>query len=216
MTTIVSHLCNFLFPTFCLTCQKLISNESLLCTICVNAFLNPSIQHFTIDKHLLTVYSLFFYEEPFSKIITAKFLRDKNLFIRAGRCLALAFEFDFWEDAILIPIPIHWTRRLQRGFNQTEILADEVASIRTSVKYFNNLIVRNKMTKFQNDLDPLEREKNVEDAFFLSMALKDVIVGQRIILIDDLCTTSATLRSIAKILLNFGAKTVSAITICKV
>lgn len=108
-------------------------------------------------------------------------------------------------------IPLHLKRQNARGFNQAEILANIVAS------YFNlpclNLLKRSKFTLPQVLIeDKSERQKNVKNVFILNVTKKE-IPQSRIFLVDDVCTTSATLQEAAKILKKGGAREIWAVTI---
>jgi len=104
------------------------------------------------------------------------------------------------NDYIILPIPLHKKKFRERGFNQAELLSFEVA------KYFklaclNNVIIRIKKTKSQMSLNPIYRRKNIKGAFVCDKP--EFIKDKKIILVDDVCTTSSTLEECAKAIYDF-------------
>ncbi len=108
----------------------------------------------------------------------------------------------------LVPVPLHWTRRLRRGFNQAELLAERLS------EPFERPVVaalrRVRATRPQVGLDRLERRRNVADAF--AAVHSRVVPGGYYLLIDDVYTTGATLRECARTLRAAGAGRVAALT----
>jgi competence protein ComFC len=101
------------------------------------------------------------------------------------------------------PVPLHKKRYLWRGFNQAEILADEVAK-ELSLPMLANLISRKKHIKPQVKKLKEERIKNMEDMFEINSAEKDFVLNKKILLIDDVATTGATMQAAAKALKQAG------------
>ena len=112
-----------------------------------------------------------------------------------------------YVDAI-IPVPIHKERRRQRGYNQAELLAEQIA-YRVNVPSMPDILVRYRDTASQVNLSAHERQQNVKDAFFV---LKPV-QSQRFLLVDDVVTTGATLIACAEALIAAGAAAVTGLTI---
>ena len=94
---------------------------------------------------------------------------------------------------VVIAMPMHWRKRWERGFNQAELLAKPVAK-RCGLKLSTNLR-RKRYTKAQAALTEVQRRDNLKDSFCVRNAQQ--IAGKRILLIDDVFTTGATLRSAA-------------------
>jgi predicted amidophosphoribosyltransferase len=92
---------------------------------------------------------------------------------------------------ILFPVPLHKDRYQQRGFNHASLLA-EVCSAEIGVPMHDNILIRHRATVAQVDLHPRERYQNVAGAFVCSTSAKSVLNGRRILIIDDVSTTSAT------------------------
>ncbi|EKE14572.1 MAG: phosphoribosyltransferase, partial [uncultured bacterium] len=113
-------------------------------------------------------------------------------------------------ESILIPIPLHKKRLKERGFNQSELLAKEIAPV-LGFKYLGEILIRKIYTQAQAELPKEERLHNIKDCFELKE--KSEIKGKTIILIDDVFTTGATLQEAAKVLKKGGAKKVWGLTI---
>lgn len=111
----------------------------------------------------------------------------------------------------LVPVPLHPARRKQRGFNQTEKLAEALA--REIGVPMHRALLRSRRTSPQVRLDREGRQTNVLDAFALSPG--NSIEGARLILVDDVVTTGATLGACAQVLVAAGALTVDAVTVAR-
>jgi competence protein ComFC len=110
-----------------------------------------------------------------------------------------------------VPVPLHPTRRRERGFNQAEALARALSrKIRIPVW---NILVRRVYTNTQTRFDRIDRMQNLHNAFGLS---EDKSVhGKNLVLVDDVLTTGATLHNCATTLLANGAESVRAITVAR-
>ena len=112
---------------------------------------------------------------------------------------------------IFIPIPLHPQRQRERGYNQSYLLALEISRL-TGVPVIEQGLVRTRETDVQAKLDFEGRIKNVKDAFAVKASeLADKHVG----LIDDVCTTGATLFSAAESLKSAGATRVTGLTFAR-
>ncbi|MDX9875491.1 MAG: ComF family protein [Spongiibacteraceae bacterium] len=103
----------------------------------------------------------------------------------------------------LVPIPLHWRRRWQRGFNQSEVLADVVRR-RLRLPVAHGLLRRSRHTTPQQQLDAAARARNLRQAFTVPRA----VAGRHLALIDDVATTGATAEAAADALLIAGAASV--------
>ena len=120
----------------------------------------------------------------------------------------------FFQDSVLVPIPIHWSRYCQRGFNQAELIAKNLSSqFHTPVV---NLLTRTKKTLLQANLTAENREQNLLDAFSVNFSeLSQISKDTHIILVDDLITTGSTLISATKCIRNhFKAAKISGLALC--
>lgn len=104
-------------------------------------------------------------------------------------------------------VPLHRKRESWRGFNQSKLLAKDVSEI-LGVEFIEGILVRNKQAESQISLKRSDRFKNVLDNFQARAEFSDKIKDKKIIIIDDIITTGATLNECAKILKVLGAKEV--------
>ncbi|MFA5247761.1 MAG: ComF family protein [Patescibacteria group bacterium] len=114
---------------------------------------------------------------------------------------------NFDDNLFFIPIPLHIKRLNWRGFNQSELLAQYLAE-KLKIKILPGL-TRTKNNPPQAKFEEEKRQLNILDCFSWS---GENLTGKKIILIDDVATTGATLNEAARILKKSGAKKVSAIT----
>ena len=109
---------------------------------------------------------------------------------------------------VVVPIPLHWRRSLSRGFNQAELLADHLT--RHTNRHVVDAIRRRRSTPSQTSQTSFTaRIRNVRDAFELHRPLS--VAGKRVLLVDDVMTTGATLREAARALLPAGPACIDAI-----
>ena len=123
--------------------------------------------------------------------------------------LAAALPRDRQFDAVT-PVPLHWRRRWQRGFNQSELLARAIAR-RRGIPLIRALR-RGAATQAQAGLSNAQRRENVAAAF----RSRRRVAGLRILLIDDVMTTGATAGACARALKKAGAKSVSLAALARV
>ena len=119
----------------------------------------------------------------------------------------------FEKTDIIIPVPLHWRRKLKRMYNQADVLGELLAK-KLNKSYRSNLLIRRKNTHTQENKTLQERLKNVRNAFQINKHL--VIEGKSILIIDDVLTTGATMNACAKELKKNGAKAVYVLTIAQV
>jgi ComF family protein len=108
----------------------------------------------------------------------------------------------YLEGAVLVPVPLHATKLRERGFNQSERIAEQLFKF-SGAKRVENLLVRTVFTKTQTRLSRRERHQNVKNAFALA-ADGVVIPDLQYILIDDVFTTGSTLNACAGVLREAG------------
>jgi ComF family protein len=191
---------------FCVSCRTAFLNEHPLdlegrCSLCrlgMNGF----------DA----AYSFGLYEKELRQLIHLfKYGRVQTLAKPLGRMLASALPRDEQFD-VLVPMPMHWLRRWQRGFNQAELLADELGR-RTHLKV-RNAVKRVHHKKAQAGLTNAKRRLNVAAAFRVRNV--QAIQGRRVLLVDDVMTTGATASACARVLKRAGAAHVSLLTVGRV
>ena len=112
---------------------------------------------------------------------------------------------------MVIPVPLGPKRFRNRGFNQTELLASDVASV-LNLPLETKLVLRTTETQTQTSMTRLQRLENVKGAF--SVVDKDVVKGKNILLVDDIVTTGSTADEISRMLKKKGANKVYILAFC--
>ncbi|MCK4385616.1 MAG: ComF family protein, partial [candidate division Zixibacteria bacterium] len=215
---------DFVYPQHCAICKKhLKKNEKDVCEVCWNSLVTlpdpfcpyckslfeygettcsfcESAGKISEDHKISMVRSLGRFDDYY-KLLIHRFKYGKK--IPLGKRLAqrlgetINSDSNFLESDLSIPVPLHKSRYRERGFNQSEIVAEEVSKI-TGLSVLKNVLKRKKNTKDQTNLSPQQREENVRGAFVVTQP--EVIGGKKIILVDDVITTGATLSECARML----------------
>ncbi len=156
-------------------------------------------------------YSFGFYEGELRELIHLfKYERVQPLARPLGRLLSQALPRDRAFD-VIVPMPLHWRKRWQRGFNQSELLARDLGR-RTNIRV-KNALRRVRFTVAQAGLTNAKRRLNVSGAF--RPRKKGALAGLRVLLIDDVMTTGATAASCARALKMAGAREVTLLTLAR-
>ena len=127
-----------------------------------------------------------------------------------GRLMAQALPREAGFD-LIVPMPLHWFKQWQRGFNQAELLAAEIGrKWNTPVK---SIVRRRRVTAPQAGLTNAKRRANVQGAFRIAGGRR--VDGLRILLVDDVVTTGATASACARVLKRAGAAHVSLLALAR-
>ena len=157
-------------------------------------------------------FSYGFYDGPLRRLIHLfKFERVDSLAAPLGKYLARALPVDCQFD-VVVPMPLHWFRRWQRGFNQSELLAGQVAR-RLGLPVSGNVLGRSRHAAPQSGLSSAARRRNVAGLF--EVADRRLIEGRRVLLVDDVLTTGATAQTAARALKRAGAAQVTVLTLAR-
>jgi len=113
---------------------------------------------------------------------------------------------------VVVPVPIHRSREIERGFNQSVELARRFCA-RLSLPLETHAIAKHRKTRHQVDLPEDQRAVNVEGAFKLLDS--EPVAGKRVLLIDDVFTTGATLNEAAKVVRSAGAASICTYTLAR-
>jgi ComF family protein len=148
------------------------------------------------------------FEAPLDAVIHAlKFGRQPHLGRQLGRALAAAQPAAVQAVELLVPVPLHWRRRLVRGYNQAAEIAAGLALV-TAVPV-RRALARRRPTRPQAGLPFERRAENVGRAFSVRDA--EAVRDRRCLLVDDVVTTGATLEQAARALRRAGARSVVAL-----
>jgi ComF family protein len=226
-------------PPQCLACDALVSAPGALCHDCwedaafVSApFCNACGVPFEFDHGpdalcgactrerpvFQRARAVFLYNDVSRDLITGLKHRDRMHGAPAfGRWLARAGA-DLVADADWIaPVPLHPLRLWRRRFNQSALLTQALArEADVSEKFAPDLLRRTRATPTQGGLNASQRRRNVRGAFAVQARHADGLRGRRVLLIDDVYTTGATLEACTRALLKAGAETVDALVLARV
>ena len=223
----------FLFPKRCPVCHEVVEEKGeLVCDICRTRL--PYVREPACrkcGKPLLTEEqeycgdctrkrhyfrqgkAPFFYDEIMRASI-ARFKyggrREYAAFYAEEILQRCAKEMLFWKGEVLVPVPLHSSRRKVRGFNQAELLAKEI-SRRTGIPVDAGLLKRTRKTHVQKELNDQERLANLKNAFSVR---KGKIPYKNVILVDDIYTTGSTIDEAARILRENAVQTIYFLSIC--
>ncbi len=148
------------------------------------------------------------YKPPLSNLIVKFKLNDRThlLPVLADFAKNAIYKADFFHSVdFIVPVPQHWRRRFQRGFNQSALIAK---SLKLDNARFNTDIVKIRHTKDQTAVTFAARKRNLHGAFAVRNGHN--FKGKNVCLIDDVKTTGATLDECAKVLKDAGAQKVFA------
>lgn len=141
-------------------------------------------------------------------ILALKYRAHRRLVPFLASTLNQALEARPFSVDFLVPVPLGAARMHERGFNQSGLLAEALAAAR-GLKFEPDILIRHRETRQQARLPARDRLRNVAGAF--SVPDSERVAGRRILLVDDVCTTGATLEACASILTEAGAEGVWAV-----
>jgi len=116
---------------------------------------------------------------------------------------------------LIVPVPLHWMRMVKRRYNQAALLARSLAR-ESGVSYRGDVMARVRSTPSQGHKSNKERHENVRGAFEVPVRKRSMVAGKKIVVIDDVHTTGATVEECARVLLDAGAVQVDILTVARV
>jgi ComF family protein len=132
-----------------------------------------------------------------------------------GRWIAQAGRELLADADALVPVPLHWRRQWARRFNQSAMAAATISAA-SGVPIAAGALKRVKATVQQVGLSPAERGDNIQGAFRVPETGKAAVAGRRLVLIDDVLTSGATVEGCARALLRAGAANVDVLIFARV
>lgn len=193
-------LIDFIFPKKCLECK---TEGRYICESCIGKVPVGG----WIDLGETKVYSAWRYEGVVRKAIIA--LKYKFATEIADELVGYIKLKTSSQN--LVPIPLHWRRQNTRGFNQSELLGQKLAS-KMNWKYTPSLLIKSRPTPPQVGLKRDTRQSNLKGAFALNPKFK---IPTSVLIFDDVYTTGSTLKEVVKTLRNSGAKKVWCLTVAR-
>lgn len=205
---------DLVYPKLCVVCGgELVSGESQICTFC--RWDMPMTDYWLHSENYVT--ELFAGRLPYVNACAMLFFRggsDKyrrmihQMKYRSRRDVAylmgeifglLLRESELYRDVdVLVPIPLHWSKRIIRGYNQSEELCRGMAAS-MGIEYALSAVRRIRITRQQARRHKSERWKNVANAFCLVDSKR--LEGRHVLLVDDVLTTGSTIESCAEAIL---------------
>ncbi len=200
------------FPARCMLCDRI---DTPLCAECqqrLNAAITPVRVH--TSPPLNRVIATGLHDGDLRRVVHAlKFKCDRycaaGLAVYLAGRLATLIERTDWKIDTVISVPLHKDRQYERGYNQSQLIALALAQ-RGAFGFSPHMLIRHRATRPQVGLSRADRLINVENAFRADPTLA---AGRAILLVDDVCTTGATLAACASALLDAGAARVYAVTV---
>lgn len=213
-------LLGLFFPISCLGCG---ADDQFVCSSCLQKIklrrFNESWEKLVYDDYLDRVFIASWYEQELVQkmIVNAKYKGQKDLLkILSSLVADFARETDLFsylgKDIVLLPLPLHPRRLRERGYNQSFLLAKGISDC-FSLPLDVGLLKRRRYTKHQTDLSQEKRKENLRGAFSINKKIK--ILPRRVLLVDDVVTTGASLNEAAKVLKQAGVEKVYALVIAK-
>lgn len=218
---IFKDIVNLLLPPRCAVCGKVLDIDKGLCDECIAEFdfikdavcyrcgrpfgnLSDGRGHGVCasclhrKRHLFRFSRSAFGYDEFSKklILDFKFHDRTDLASLLAKMMYVAGSDIFAAGIdVIVPVPLHYTRLLKRRYNQSALLARELGRL-SGVKVCCDAVAKIKMTRPQAECSGAERLSNVKDVF--AVKRPEEITGKRVLLIDDVLTTGATLTECGK------------------
>lgn len=214
---LVSFLLNLIYPPTCGICGKL--NPNYLCHKCEKQL---EIQaKFAIEENQNSDYYfqehlyIFEYQGMIRKVILNYKFKDQsylyktivNFLLKNEKFFEILKSYD-----TMIPVPISQKRRKERGYNQSELIAKEIAK-RVGIHYNNQCLFKTKNIIEQSKLNKEERQKNIQGVYELHN--EKLLQHKKILLLDDIYTTGSTVNECSRILSKAKPKKIGVFTIAK-
>lgn len=213
---IIKYVINLIYPNVCGICDKLCDDDICKkCEIKLNNISKIKIDRYTnkyFKKHLY----IFKYEGIIKERLIKYKFNERNYIYKAFVKIMLKNKkiCDFFKNYdIIIPVPIHTKRRMERGYNQSALIAKTISKKIPQIDYLEDVIIKKINNKPQSTKSKFERKNNVIGAYYLKN--KEKINNKKILLLDDIYTTGNTVNECCKILQSANPKCIDVITIAK-
>lgn len=185
----------------CGKCGRVLANEAEFCDTCIRnerAFVRARSCYVYEGAPKKFVYRLKFGGRRYLAAFIAEAMVDRYL------------DCDFECDCV-VAVPLSAKRKRKRGYNQAELIAEELSS-RLKLPLIDGALVKTKENKSQAKLKRREREENVRGVY--EVTAPEAFKGRRVLVVDDVMTTGATLGEVSRILYKAKARSVEALTYC--
>ena len=159
--------------------------------------------------------AVMFDELPRALVHRLKYRDDTGLARWMAPWMARAGRDEIARADMIVPVPLHRNRLMQRRFNQSAELSRALANYARK-PHVPNALVRQRPTRRQVGLGHAERRRNVQGAFLVPDAMRPAVSGRRVLLVDDVLTTGATVSAATRALRRGGALSVDVLTFARV
>ena len=204
---------DLIYPPVCGFCKEI--NKNNLCRNCEQLLKKYEIA--TINKiqnkNFEYIINMLKYEGIVrNEIINYKFNENSYLYATFAKIILKNKKIcSFLQNYdIIIPVPMYKTKRLKRGYNQSELIAKLLAKD-IGLECPKNSLIKIKDTKVQSLLNKTERYKNIKNAFLANTNVNN----KKIVLFDDIYTTGNTVNECSRVLKNAGAQEILVLTLAK-
>lgn len=196
----INHAINLIYPNVCGICDRLCREDLCKkCEINLNSLVKCKIDKYK-DKSFRKHLYIFKYEGIIKeRLIKFKFNEKSyiykafvNFIIKNEKICRFFKSYD-----IIIPVPIHYNRKINRGYNQSALIAKEIAK-RLNIQYENKVLFKTVNNKPQSTKNKQERINNVKGVYYTKNEYR--ILNKKILLLDDIYTTGSTVNECSKIL----------------
>lgn len=220
---IQEKISNLLYPPICGICEKI--SKDALCPKCnlelkkqaeVNILQKGEIEeNIKKEKYFEELMYIFKYEGQVRKLILDYKFNEKSYLYKTFVNFLLKNEKIFENikkyDKI-IPVPISKKRNKERGYNQSLLIAEEIAN-KTNLGLVNNCLIKTKNIIEQSKLNKEDRQQNIQGVY--SLQNERLITNKKILLVDDIYTTGSTVNECCKILQQANPKTIGVLVLAK-
>lgn len=157
-----------------------------------------------------------FYRDQLAGLIRRmKFSDEPDLALMMAQWLLRLIPLGQSRDSLIVPVPLHQWRFIRRRYNQSALLAEQLAAL-SGLRFVPDLLLRKRATAPQTSLSRHRRHANVRGAFSLGEKYASDIVGKSVILVDDVITTGSTIEACAQVLRRSGAMSVGVVSVARV
>ncbi len=212
-----------MYPPICGICEKI--NKDGLCPKCnlelkkqaeVSILQKEEIEeNIKKEKYFEELMYIFKYEGQVRKLILDYKFNEKSYLYKTFVNFLLKNEKIFENikkyDKI-IPVPISKKRNKERGYNQSMLIAEEIAN-KTNLELVNNCLIKTKNIIEQSKLNKEDRQQNIQGVY--SLQNERLITNKKILLVDDIYTTGSTVNECCKILQQANPKTIGVLVLAK-
>ncbi len=238
-----ANILNFILPRNCINCKSIIGKDYSGLNLCSNCYskikkiappycnICGTPFHLKTEYHRIcsdcqknkpkyySLYAALEYNNEITMTLIHAFKYGKKYFLAQDLAFFMLEAarinypgLNLKEIDFILPVPLHTRKKRERGFNQSELLAEYISEY-TNIPYKTDILFRKKDTISQSNLDKNIRKKNIKNAFALNKP--QLIKNKKILLIDDVSTTGATVNECSKILLKEGSEKIQVLVFAK-